>query len=194
MSRRILTRSSLWFMHAKQQEGGHGARRNTDTRLDRATVNRRPELAGFSTLSASGSSAQGRTEQSTGTHGRSQGMCTSGSGRWPYSPCQTGESIPSSLGRRNRRGFQNLPHERVQVQLRARVRELIAAGELPNEPPMIQSSGKNGWRPELGRRTSRIETCAICGEPGPTVAYFWRGGRCVSLHAACDALWKLERD
>src|SRR5262249_1379551 len=58
MSWRILARSSSWFMHDKQQEGGHGARRNTDTRLDRATVNPRPELAGFLTLSDSGSSAQ----------------------------------------------------------------------------------------------------------------------------------------
>src|SRR5262249_34961506 len=31
MSWRILARSSSWFMHDKQQEGGHGGRRNTDT-------------------------------------------------------------------------------------------------------------------------------------------------------------------
>ena len=77
-------------------------------------------------------------------------------------------------------------------QLRARIRELMASGDLPSELPVIQNSGKNGWRPELGRRTSRIETYAICGEPGLTVAYFCRGGRCVSLHAACEALWKQE--
>jgi hypothetical protein len=33
------------------------------------------------------------------------------------------------------------------AQLRAMVRELIAAGELPNEPPVIQSSGENRWWP-----------------------------------------------
>jgi len=48
--------------------------------------------------------------------------------------------------------------------------------------------------PSSLRRAARVETCAICGEPGPTVAYFWTGGRGVSLHAACDALWRLERD
>jgi hypothetical protein len=80
------------------------------------------------------------------------------------------------------------------AQLRARVRDLIAAGELPNEPPVIHSSGDGGWRPASPRRTARVETCAICGEPGPTVAYFWTGGLGVSLHAACDALWKLVRE
>jgi hypothetical protein len=50
MSWRILARSSLWFMHDKQQEGGHGAPRNTDARLDRATVSPGLGLAGLSTL------------------------------------------------------------------------------------------------------------------------------------------------
>jgi hypothetical protein len=80
------------------------------------------------------------------------------------------------------------------AQLRASVRDLIAAGELPSEPPVIHSSGEGGWRPASGWRTSRTETCAICEEPGPTVAHFWTGGRGVSLHAACDAVWKLERE
>jgi hypothetical protein len=35
--------------------------------------------------------------------------------------------------------------------------------------------------------------CTICGEPGPQVQYFYIAGRVVSVHAACDALWKLER-
>ncbi len=81
----------------------------------------------------------------------------------------------------------------IDAQLRARVRELIASGELPSEPPVIQSSGDGGWRPATARRTSPGETCTICGEPDPTVAYFWTGGRVAPLHAACDALWKLER-
>ena len=33
----------------------------------------------------------------------------------------------------------------------------------------------------------------VCAEPEPTVSYFWAGGIVVRLHAACDALWKLER-
>jgi hypothetical protein len=47
---RILARSSPWFIREEQQEGGHGPPRNTDARLDRATVRPGPELAGLSTL------------------------------------------------------------------------------------------------------------------------------------------------
>jgi len=80
------------------------------------------------------------------------------------------------------------------AQLRATVRNLMASGDLPSEPPVTQSSGDGGWRPVSPRRTSRLDTCAICGESGLTVAYFWTGGRGVSLHVACDALWKQERE
>jgi len=76
--------------------------------------------------------------------------------------------------------------------LRARIRELIAAGELPCAPPVIQSSGAGGWWSASNRLTSPIETCTLCGEPGPIVAYFWTRGRVVSLHAACDALLRQE--
>jgi len=47
---RILARSSPWFIREEQQEGGHGPPRNTDARLDRATVRPNLELAGLSTL------------------------------------------------------------------------------------------------------------------------------------------------
>jgi hypothetical protein len=39
----------------------------------------------------------------------------------------------------------------------------------------------------------RPELCAICDEPGPTIAYFWPGGLVVRVHAARAALWKQER-
>ena len=77
-------------------------------------------------------------------------------------------------------------------QLWTRVRELMASGNLPSERPVIQSSGEGGWRPSAARRTSPGETCTICGEPNPTVAYFWTGGRVARLHAVCDAFWKQE--
>jgi len=63
------------------------------------------------------------------------------------------------------------------AQFRATVRNLMASGDLPSEPPVIQSSGDGRWRPAATRRSSRAETCAICGAPDPTVAYFWTGGR-----------------
>jgi len=36
--------------------------------------------------------------------------------------------------------------------------------------------------------------CLICGEPDALVGYFWIGGRVAYRHAACDALWKQERE
>jgi hypothetical protein len=50
MSWRILARSASGSIRAEQQEQGHGAPRNTDARLDRATVSPGLELAGLSTL------------------------------------------------------------------------------------------------------------------------------------------------
>jgi hypothetical protein len=59
----------------------------------------------------------------------------------------------------------------TQAQLRARVRDLVAAGDLPNEPPFVRNAGP-GFR---GFR--RGAPCLICGEPGATTAYVWTGGR-----------------
>lgn len=72
--------------------------------------------------------------------------------------------------------------------IRVRVRGLMASGALPSEPPVIQRSGQDA----AGAR--RPDPCAICAEPDPTVRYFWPGGVVVRLHAACDAVWKLERE
>lgn len=72
--------------------------------------------------------------------------------------------------------------------LRATIRALIASGALPSEPPVIQRSGHD---PAWARAE---DPCTICGEPAPSVSYFWPGGRVVRLHAACDALWKQERE
>jgi hypothetical protein len=69
--------------------------------------------------------------------------------------------------------------------LRARVRELVAAGVLPKDPPIIQRVAEVGAR--------RQQPCAICAEPDPTISYFWTAGVMVCVHAACDALWKQEQ-
>jgi len=73
-------------------------------------------------------------------------------------------------------------------QLRARVRELIASGDLPSEPPVVQNAG-----PGFGR-FKRGSPCLICGEPDALVAYFWTGGRVAYLHAAYDAVWMQEHE
>ena len=48
-------------------------------------------------------------------------------------------------------------------QLRARVRELIASGDLPSEQPVVQNSG-----PGIGS-FKRGSPCLICGEPDAMV-------------------------
>jgi len=37
------------------------------------------------------------------------------------------------------------------------------------------------------------EPCAICGELRTNVALFLTGGLVVRLHAACEAVWRQER-
>ena len=74
------------------------------------------------------------------------------------------------------------------AQLRARVRELMALGNLPDQRPQLHQAGAGP-----SRLAPQSDVCLICGEPGPNVTYVWSGGRVANLHAACDALWKLER-
>jgi|SRR5882724_6507678 len=78
--------------------------------------------------------------------------------------------------------------------LRAKIRKLIASGVLPGEPPSIERPVERlpnrRIRTLIGDRLR--EPCTICDDEGPQVAYFYIGGRVVRVHAACDALWKLE--
>jgi len=74
------------------------------------------------------------------------------------------------------------------AQLRARVRDLMTSGDLPNDRPRVHQVVHG--QSEIA---SRSDVCLICGEPGPTVTYVWSGSRAANLHAACDELWKLER-
>ena len=78
-------------------------------------------------------------------------------------------------------------------QLRSRVRELMALGDLPSERPVIYGTGAEALGSRSAPRRRPSDTCLICTEPDPTVSYFWTGGRVASLHAACDAVWKQER-
>ena len=75
------------------------------------------------------------------------------------------------------------------VQLRTRVRELMALGSLPDERPQLHQAGAGS-----SRLAPQSDVCLICDEPGRNVAYVWSGRRAANLHTACDALWKLERD
>ena len=74
------------------------------------------------------------------------------------------------------------------AQLRARGRDLMASGNLPDERPQLHQAGAG-----LAQLAPQADVCLICGEPGPNVTYVWSGRRVANLHAACDALWKRER-
>ena len=74
-------------------------------------------------------------------------------------------------------------------QLRAKIRDLMTLGDLPNERPRVHQVRYGP--PEIPPRSV---VCLICGEPGPIVTYVWSGGRAAHLHAACDAIWKQERE
>jgi len=79
--------------------------------------------------------------------------------------------------------------------LRARVRELMASGELPPQPPQVEKVIRGRslrlTRTIIGRATQ--ESCLICGNPDPMLSYTFSDGRVIHLHAECDALWQQER-
>jgi hypothetical protein len=79
--------------------------------------------------------------------------------------------------------------------LRARIRQLIASGDLPTISPLASGtlSAPAGIR-RISIERSLPDPCVICGEANPTVAYTYAKGGLVFLHAACDALWRQERE
>ena len=74
-------------------------------------------------------------------------------------------------------------------ELQARIRALIASGDLPDERPQVHEVSERLG----GFRSKHRPTCLICGEPDAVLGYFWIGGRVAYLHAACDAVWMQER-
>ena len=77
-------------------------------------------------------------------------------------------------------------------ELRAKIRALMASGDLPSEAPSIERRGTDESA-RFALQDPALEPCAICGEPRTHVALFFTGGLMVRLHAACEALWKQER-
>jgi hypothetical protein len=78
--------------------------------------------------------------------------------------------------------------------LRAKIRELMASGVLPKEPPPIV--GPASWSTPKNKRPRILigwnlrGPCTICGGPDPQVQYCYLEGQVVKVHAVCDALWK----
>ena len=70
----------------------------------------------------------------------------------------------------------------TELELRTRIRELMAADALPSGPALIERP-----RTHTVVNSPLPEPCTICGEAGPQVSYFWLAGLVVRVHAACDA-------
>jgi hypothetical protein len=80
-------------------------------------------------------------------------------------------------------------------EIRERIRELMAAGELPPalvDSSLVSESGR-GVPAEVQVGPAEVETCAICGQPGPELSYYYPGSRILRFHASCDLLWQEER-
>jgi hypothetical protein len=78
--------------------------------------------------------------------------------------------------------------------LRAKIRDLMAAGVLPSEPAPIQRPvPPTPMGPNFVRGCLLDQPCDICGGLAPEVQHFYVGGIVVRVHAACDELWKQEQ-
>ena len=80
-------------------------------------------------------------------------------------------------------------------EIRERIRELMMAGALPQtlaDSSQVSASGR-AVPPLLHVGTVDVESCAICGQPGPELSYYYPGGQILRFHAYCDLLWQEER-
>jgi hypothetical protein len=82
-----------------------------------------------------------------------------------------------------------------QVELRVRIRLLMASGELPRGSPLAEMTvpGQTIRVTRIVLGQSHPGPCLICGEADPTLAYTYSDQRAVHLHTTYDALWEQER-
>ena len=81
------------------------------------------------------------------------------------------------------------------VDLRAKIRLLMASGDLPLGSPLVETTvpGQTIRVTRIVLGQSHTGPCLICGEADATLAYTYSDQRIVHLHTACDALWEQER-
>ena len=80
-------------------------------------------------------------------------------------------------------------------EIRERIRELMTAGALAPAQVVgsrVVESGR-GVAAQAHVGTVDLEKCAICGDPGPQLSYYYPGSRILRFHAYCDLLWQEER-
>jgi hypothetical protein len=81
-------------------------------------------------------------------------------------------------------------------ELRAKIRQLIADGTLPRHLSIAERAQPGEPRGPAAITVSSTASgpCSACGEPRPQITYTYPGDRIVRFHAACEALWRQERD
>jgi hypothetical protein len=80
-------------------------------------------------------------------------------------------------------------------EIRERIRALMTAGQLPPalaDSSIVSESGR-AVPAQFHVGTTDVEACAICGQPGPQLSYYYPGSRILRFHSYCDLLWQEER-
>ncbi len=82
-----------------------------------------------------------------------------------------------------------------ETELRERMRELLASGQMPRElPTAVRLEGRAPVsEPRIQVGVQPAEHCFLCGEAGTEVSYTYPDGRVIRLHARCNVIWHEER-
>ncbi len=82
-----------------------------------------------------------------------------------------------------------------EAELRERMRELLASGQMPRELPTAVrvEGGEQVSEARIQVGVQPAEHCFLCGEAGPEVSYTYPYGRVIRLHARCNVIWHEER-
>jgi hypothetical protein len=85
----------------------------------------------------------------------------------------------------------------IDPELLARVRALIASGELPPSPPEMPraSDPAEPVAVQILIGGNDGSTCLICRAPRPALSYRYPGGRSIDVHwSPCDSTWRAEAE
>jgi len=80
-------------------------------------------------------------------------------------------------------------------EIRARIRELIRTGVLPQVMPdgsLVDEAGC-AVAAEVHVGMNERASCAICGALAPEISYAYPGRTILRFHTYCDVLWQEER-
>ena len=80
-------------------------------------------------------------------------------------------------------------------EIRAKIRELMTAGVLPQVMPDGSLVDEAGCAVAAEVHVGRIgrASCAICGGAEPEISYAYPARKILRFHTYCDVLWQEER-